>query len=84
MGMPLWLQHTLVLVLVAGCLWFVGRDAVRALGNRASKLAGCGSCKGCATEPARKPADTSAAKPAPVVFLPADALTARLAQRRQN
>jgi hypothetical protein len=76
------LQHALVLALVAACVLIVSRDARRALRNQASKLAGCGSCKGCATEAAPKaePARTGER----VVFVSADALSARAAARRQQ
>lgn len=78
--MPAWAQHVLVLALVAGCLLIVGRDAVRALRRQASKLAGCGSCKGCATDEP-KPVATATPKPAGVAFIPSDALTARLSAK---
>jgi hypothetical protein len=79
--MPVWLQHTFVLVLVAACAWVVAREALRALGRRASKMAGCGTCGGCGTNAQPTP-DKSAGER--VVFLPADALSARMASRYKN
>lgn len=83
-GVPNWAQHALVLALVAGCLLLVGRDAVRALRRQASKLAGCGSCRGCATtdEAKAQPASAQAAKPERLAFIPSDALTARLSAKK--
>ena len=69
--MPLWLQHLLVLALVAGAAVVIVRQAVATL--RAGK-GGFGSCcaKGCQTQP---PRDASPAER--VVFLPVESLTRR-------
>lgn len=75
--MPTWLQHTLVLTIAAGCLVFIARDMLRALGSKASRLAGCGQCKGCGDAADKQAAARSDAAPAGrTVFLPADMLSA--------
>ena len=83
MDMPVWVQHILVLCLAAGCLAVVCRDAVRALSHQASRLAGCGSCKGCGTQERNEtPLPSQQGRTAErVVFLPADALTVRVAAK---
>jgi len=72
--MPLWLQHTLVLTLVAGCVGYVAWQAIRALRGRGGKVGSC-CAKGC------DPAASSSAPDKPagqsVVFLPESALTRR-------
>jgi hypothetical protein len=72
-----------VLALVAGCLLMVGRDAVRALRRQASRLAGCGSCKGCATEEGKAQPAGAAAKAERVAFIPSDALTVRVSAKKK-
>ncbi len=62
------MQHLLVLILVAGCLSFVTRQAWASLRGRKSKLGNCCS-KGC--EP------TPRASGERVVFLPSDMLRKR-------
>jgi hypothetical protein len=55
--MPIWAQNVLVLLAVAACAAFIGRQAFAALNGRKSKLAGCGTCKSCApTDESPKPA----------------------------
>jgi hypothetical protein len=65
--MPLWIQHLLVLLLVAVCVAVVGRQFVRTFSGRKSTLGSC-CAKGC----------DAAAEPKPqldhVVFLPSDML----------
>ena len=85
--MPEWLQHTLALALVAFCLGVVAREGLKVLRRKASRIAGCGPCKGCDTGPAS--ASSTDAKPtAPagerVAFIPADSLTARVASRYKH
>jgi hypothetical protein len=71
--MPLWIQHLLVLLLVAACLMFVARQMVRTFRLKKSKLGAC-CAKGCDANDAGK---TQAAQPAErVVFMPLEMLTA--------
>ncbi|HXE55600.1 MAG TPA: hypothetical protein VN541_21430 [Tepidisphaeraceae bacterium] len=51
--MPLWSQHLLVLLAVAGCLAFVVWQAAQSLRGRKSKLNGCGTCNSCGTTPVK-------------------------------
>src|SRR5690606_12554693 len=67
--MPLWLQHTLVLVLVAVCVAAVIGGAVRTFAGRRSRLGSCCS-KGC--DPAPKRPDQPA--PERIVFIPSASL----------
>ncbi len=76
--MPLWLQHLLVLLIVAACIAFVARQMVRTFRLKKSKLGAC-CAKGCDagnaatnTEPAAK---TAAAER--VVFMPVEMLRKR-------
>ena len=71
--MPLWLQHLLVLLAVAGAAAYVVRQAVATL--RAGK-GGFGSCcaKGCGSQEKTKTTRPAAER---VVFLPVDSLTRR-------
>lgn len=74
--MPLWLQHLLVLLLVAACAAFVARQMVRTFRMKKSKLGAC-CAKGCdAAEPANARGDV---KPAAerVIFFPAEMLRKR-------
>ena len=71
--MPLWLQHLLVLLLVAACLIFVARQTVRTFRLKKSKLGAC-CAKGC--DAGAEAGDGKAAAPAPVVFFPVELLTA--------
>lgn len=71
--MPLWLQHILVLALVAVALTVVVRQAIGALRLRHNKLGSC-CAKGCAATAAD--ARKSSAKPGErIVFLPVESLT---------
>ena len=67
--MHLWLQHLLVLTLVAGCLGVVARQGLRTLRGKKSKLGSC-CARGC---------DAGSPQPKPgverVVFLPSDLIT---------
>jgi hypothetical protein len=71
--MPLFLQHLLVILLVGISAGFVLRQGFLSLRGRKSKLSSCGNCKSCG------PTDTSSEtpKPAPVQFLPVEALLRR-------
>jgi len=71
--MPLWLQHTLVLTLVAGCVGYVAWQAVRALRGRGGKVGSC-CATGCDPAATRAPAKATGQK---IVFLPESALTRR-------
>ena len=71
--MPLWSQHLLVLLAVAGCLAFVARQAVASLQGRKSKLNGCGSCKSCGT-PAQDPKPATSQR---VAIIPVEMLRRR-------
>jgi hypothetical protein len=64
--MPLWLQHLLVLLLVAACVVFVAGQLVRTFRLKKSKLGAC-CAKGCDAGEAKPPAQR-------VVFLPSDML----------
>ena len=67
--MNLWLQHLLVLTLVAACLGVVARQGVRTLRGKKSRLGSC-CARGC---------DAGSSQPKPgverIVFLPSDLLT---------
>jgi hypothetical protein len=49
----MWTQHLLVLTAVAACAAFIARQAFTALNGRKSRIAGCGTCQGCATTQAQ-------------------------------
>jgi hypothetical protein len=66
--MAMWAQHLLVLTAVGGCLGFVGRQAYAALHGRKSRIGGCGTCGGCATQTPAQPRTQ---------FIPLDALKRR-------
>ena len=71
--MPLWLQHLLVLSLVAVCVTYIGWQVFRTLARRGSKL---GSC--CAT--GCESTSNTAKQNEPnerIVFLPAEQLFRR-------
>ena len=72
--MPLWLQHLLVLTLVAGCLGYVGWQTLRALRGRSGKV---GSCCDAGCSPSQKEGDAPKRSAGGVVFLPADSLFTR-------
>lgn len=65
--MPLWLQHTLVLTVVALCLAYASYQGFRTLRGRKSRLGSC-CAKGCA---ASAPANPAADK---IHFLPVEML----------
>ena len=69
--MPLWLQHLLVLLIVAACVAFVARQMVRTFRMKKSKLGAC-CAKGCdAGEQVKmQPAER-------VVFMPVEMLRKR-------
>jgi len=76
--MPLWLQHLLVLLLVAACLIFVARQMVRTFRLKKSKLGAC-CAKGCDAGTDAAPAAATqqpGARPERVVFMPVEMLTA--------
>ncbi len=71
--MPLWLQNLVVLLLVAACLAWVGRQAFQSLRGRRSRLGSC-CAKGCAAPPQ----NASTEKPAagqPIQFIPVEMLS---------
>ena len=67
--MPLWMQHLLVLGLVAGAAFVVIRGAVGTLKLRHGKIGSC-CAKGCAASmaPKNNPAER-------IVFVPVESLT---------
>jgi hypothetical protein len=71
--MPLWTQHVLVLLIVAGCVAYVARQLVRTFKLKKSKLGSC-CAKGC--DAAATPANP---KPAGerIVFMPVEMLRKR-------
>jgi hypothetical protein len=71
--MPLWLQHLLVLALVAVCLAAVGRQVVGTF--RMKRGAKLGSC--CATGCQPQSAMPASAKSERIVFIPSSTLTRR-------
>ncbi len=69
--MPLWLQHLLVLVLVAACLAVVGRQLVGTFRmTRGAKLGSC-CAKGCEAQQST-PTTRKAER---IVFIPSSTLT---------
>jgi hypothetical protein len=69
--MPSWLQHLLVLALVAFALFVVVRQAIGTLRLKGGKVGSC-CAKGCAPDPsAQKHLGER------IVFLPAESLTRR-------
>jgi hypothetical protein len=69
--MPLWLQHTLVLTLVAVCLVYALWQGLRSLFGKQARLGNC-CTKGCPSTSTQ-----SAATSQRIVFLPSDALRKR-------
>lgn len=68
--MPIWLQHLLVLLIVAGCAGYILRQAISTLRLRPGKLGNC-CTKGCSTKrPAGRQGGT-------VHFLPVESLIKR-------
>jgi hypothetical protein len=72
--MPLWLQNLAVAIAVLACATFIGWQAYRALQGKRSKLAGCGTCKSCGTEDAKK---TTAPSDQRVAIIPLEMLARR-------
>jgi hypothetical protein len=68
--MPLWLQHFFVLLLVAGCVGYVGWQSFRSLLGKRSRVGSC-CAKGCQT-PASQASSTQK-----IHFLPAELLRKR-------
>ena len=68
--MPMWLQHLVVLTLVAACLAYTTFQGVRSLRGKKSRLGSC-CAKGCA---ANKPAVATSEK---IHFLPVEMLRKR-------
>lgn len=68
--MPLWLQHLLVLLLVAGCVGYVGWQGFRSMLGKRSRLGSC-CAKGCQTTRAQ------ASSGQKIHFLPAEMLRKR-------
>ena len=75
--MPMWLQHLLVLLIVAACVVFVARQVVRTFKLKKSKLGSC-CAKGCDAGGAAKP-QADGAQPATqrIVFMPVEMLRKR-------
>jgi hypothetical protein len=69
--MPLWLQHTLVLTLVAACLAYALYQGLRTLFGKPARLGNC-CAKGCPTTPPQNSAGTNR-----IVFLPSEMLRKR-------
>ena len=67
--MPLWIQHTLVLLIVAAALLVLLRQAIASVRGRGAKLGSC-CAKGCEAQAAT----TRSAER--IVFLSVDSLTA--------
>ena len=65
--MSIWLQHLLVLALVAACIGYVGWQAARSLYGKRSRLGSC-CAKGCA------PAKSASATSEKIHFLPVEML----------
>jgi hypothetical protein len=65
--MPVWLQHTLVLLLVATAAFVLLRQAISTLRGRGGKLGSC-CAKGC--DPNPKPPSSGER----IVFLPSESL----------
>jgi hypothetical protein len=75
--MPLWTQHLLVLLIVAACVAYVGRQMVRTFRLKKSKLGAC-CAKGCDAVGSAKPqAEGAKAPPERIVFMPVEMLRKR-------
>jgi hypothetical protein len=75
--MPTWLQHLLVLLIVAACVVFVVRQMVRTFALKKSKLGAC-CAKGCDAAGATKPQAGGEKKPTErIVFMPVEMLRKR-------
>ena len=75
--MNLWLQHLLVLTVVAGCLGVVARQGFRSLRGKKSRLGAC-CAKGCDLTAPPKPGTER------IVFLPSDMLTVSRRSGKSN
>lgn len=71
--MAVWLQHLLVLALVAACVAVVGRQLIGTFRMKAGAKLGSCCAKGCGTEPA----SSTPAKPERIVFIPSSTLARR-------
>ena len=74
--MAMWLQHLLVLLIVAACLAAVLGQSVRTLRGRKSKIGAC-CAKGCDSAGAVAPKAENKSAPQRIVFFPADMLRKR-------
>jgi len=80
-GMPIWLQHVFVGLIVAACVAAVIAGAVRTFWGKRSRVGSCCS-KGCGDS--ARPADSAAApSPERIAFLPADVLRLRVRSQRR-
>ncbi len=73
-SMPVWIQHILVLTLVAGCIVYTAWQGWRSLNGKRSKLGSC-CAKGC--EGMRKEAQSAEQAGRRIVFLPVEMLRKR-------
>jgi hypothetical protein len=73
----MWTQHLLVVLIVAACVAYVGRQMVRTFRLKKSKLGAC-CAKGCDLAGAAKP-HSDGGRPAPerIVFMPVEMLRKR-------
>jgi len=71
----MWIQNTIILILVSACVLYVAKESFSALVGRKSKIGSCCS-KGCATVAAEQanPAKPAEAK---VHFIPLESLARR-------
>jgi hypothetical protein len=76
--MPVWLQHLLVLLIVAVCVAYVGWQMVRTFRLKKSKLGAC-CAKGCEASAPANPQAEGGTKPPPerIVFMPVEMLRKR-------
>jgi hypothetical protein len=72
--MALWLQHLIVLALVAACLGYAVYQAARSLYGKKSRLGSC-CAKGCA------PAQSPSASAEKIHFLPVEMLRKRAREK---
>ena len=76
LNMSAWLQNLLVLAIVIVCVGVVGRQAVRTLRGKKSKLGAC-CAKGCEAQLSQQQSRQTSAQTPAVQFFPADALRKR-------
>jgi len=84
--MTLWLQHLLVLLIVAACFAVVALQGVRTLRGKKSKLGAC-CAKGCDEAAAKPPVGSAQGRQAAgkrVVFFPSEMLTSSARRRRDQ